>query len=137
MEAGQGLSFPFSHRSVIGNLVTVLNLKFWHLCGAAIHLLARHPAQGFSRNLLMVPNTTNIYIHRCETKFTSGFWGWLRDSLIPDFRVFSCLPESSRDDAQPGAHWLPSLQQLLIYRACLLGNKSPLLLSFCKDHDFS
>lgn len=52
-------------------------------------------------------------MHHGETKFTAGFWGWLQDSLIPDFRVFSCLPGASRGDAQPGAHWLPSCSSFL------------------------
>lgn len=56
-------SLPFSHSSVIGNLVTVLNFKFWHLYGAGIHMLARCTAPGFSRNPLIVLNTNNIYIH--------------------------------------------------------------------------
>lgn len=33
--------------AVVGNLVTVLHVKFWHSCGGAIHLLARHPARAF------------------------------------------------------------------------------------------
>lgn len=85
-------SLPFSHSSVIGNLVTALNFKFWHSCGAAIHLLAKHTARGFSWNPLIVLNTNNIYIHWDEAKFTAGFWGWLQDSLILNFRGFSCLP---------------------------------------------
>lgn len=80
-----GGSLPFSHSSVIGNLVTVLNFKFWHLYGTAIHLLARRTARGFLRNPLIVLNTNNIYIHWDETKFTAGFWGWLRDSLTLNF----------------------------------------------------
>ena len=85
-------SLPFSLSSVIGNLVTVLNFKFWHSCGAAIRLLARHTARGFSRNPLIVLNTNNIYIHWDEAKFTAGFLGWLQDSLILNFRGLPCLP---------------------------------------------
>lgn len=59
---GRG-SLPSLFSTVTGNLVTVLNFKFWHLHGATIHLLARHTAQGFSRNPLIVLNTNNIYIH--------------------------------------------------------------------------
>lgn len=91
-------SLPFSHSSVIGNLVTVLNFKFWLLCGTAIHPLARHTARGFSRNPLIVLNTNNIYIHWDEAKFTAGFWGWLQDSLILNSCGFSCpLPRAFTD----------------------------------------
>lgn len=125
---GRG-SLRFSHSSVIGNLVTVLNLKFWHSRGAAIHLLARHTARGFSRNPLIVLNTNNIYIHCDETKFTAGFWGWLQDSLIPRTSTHSPArrPEFSQIVLQPRAHRLPFLEWPLIYRVCPLANRSPVL----------
>lgn len=120
---GRG-SLPFSHSSVIGNLVTVLNFKFWHLYGTAIHLLARCTARGFLRNPLIVLNTNNIYIHWDETKFTAGFWGWLWDSN-PEFPACSPASQNPRVLLRPGG--LLSLEQSLIYRVCPPANKSPLL----------
>lgn len=84
--SGGGGPLLSPHGAVIGNLVTALNFKFWHSWRAAIHLLARRTARGFSRNPLIVLNTNNIYIHRDETKFTAGFWSWLQDCLIPALR---------------------------------------------------
>lgn len=110
---GRG-SLLFSPSSIIGNLVTALNFKFWHSCGAAIHLLARQTAQGFSRNPLIVLNTNNIYIHWDETKFTASFWGWLQDTVILTSMLSPAfLPESSQIALQPGDHWLPPQSSLL------------------------
>lgn len=110
---GRG-SLLFSPSSVIGNLVTALNFKFWHSCGAAIHLLARQTAQGFSRNPLIVLNTNNIYAHWDETKFTASFWGWLQDAVILTSMLSPAfLPESSQTALQPGHHWLPPRSSLL------------------------
>lgn len=97
-------SCPFSRGSVMGNLVTVLNLKFWHSCGGAIHLLARHPARGFSRNPLIVLNADNIYIHCDEAKFTAGRWGWLQHALIPDFPGLRLPCRAPREQAAAGGH---------------------------------
>ena len=105
---------PFSHSSVIGNLVTVLNFKFWHLCGAAIRLLARHTARGFSRNPLIVLNTNNIYIHWDEAKFTAGFWGWLQDCLILNFLGLSCPPPRALMDCAAARGTLVSTPEFIL-----------------------
>lgn len=132
MKAREEALFFFFYSSVIGNLVTVLNFKFWHLCGAAIHLLARRTAQGFSRNPLIVLNTNNIYIHWEETKFTAGFWGWLQDSLILNF-LSVLLP--------PRILWLCCwgntsfrLWSSLLFRVCPPENKWPLLSPLSPSH---
>ena len=122
---------PFSHSSVIGNLVTVLNFKFWHSCGAAIRLLARHTAQGFSRNPLIVLNTNNIYIHWDEAKFTAGFWGWLQDSLILNFRGFSCPPPRALVDRAAARGTLAStpvfvLQKMVPFLSLSLSHSLPI-----------